>query len=148
MSIVDEGIEHLRREIAPNLVPNLEGLFQVRLYGLHRYHADIGIFLVNEKGEILKGFGRQTVKVGNAVVVDQFSSVWNEPGTPAVEANYQVWPVGINAVHTECELSIRLVDNDRNEVKNFGSMTKKPGEALTLHGMNIKVNVIPKRLLP
>lgn len=147
MSIVTESIDHLTHGIAPKLIPHTEGMFQVRLLGLNRYHADIAIVLVDDKNNVLKYFGRGPIKVGDAANVDGLSSVWSEPGSAPISAYFQAWVMGINQEHTECEIGIRLVDDNRNCIKHIGQLTKKVGENLTFEGMKIKLNVIPKRLM-
>jgi len=144
-SELKEAKEHLTRVIAPTLTPNIRGLFQVRLLGLHRYHAEIVINIVNQQRKVLKAFGRQIIKVGDAVVVDQFSShVTLAPNTPSVEAYFQAWLIGVNAENTEAEISLRLVDGDRKELINFGSTVREPGKAITLMGVDITATIIPK----
>jgi len=141
-----EAKEYMVHDIAPTLTPNINGLFQVRLRGLYRNHGGLEINLVNEKREVLKGFGFNVVPAGGAVIIDDFSSTLNlAENTMPITAFFQAWIIGINKDNTEAEISLRLVDENRKELVNFGSATKRVGEAIVLEGMNINVNV--KRIM-
>lgn len=140
-----EAKEFVVHDIAPTLNPTLRGLFQVRLLGLYRNHGELQVSLVNEKREVLKGFGSSVVPAGGAVVIDSFSSILNMvEGAAPMKAFFQAWIIGINKEHTEAEISLRLVDESRNELLNFGSVLRKVGGTITLEGMEITVNILPK----
>ena len=143
MGLIEEAKEFMVHDIAPTLNPTVQGLFQVRLNGLYRRHAELCVNLVNERCEVVKGFGVAAVPVGGAVIIDQFSSLLHlVEGTPPVDAFFQAWLIGVNESHTEAELSLRLVDSDRKELKNFGSTMRGVGGTITLQGMDITVNIL------
>lgn len=142
MNLITEAKEYLVHDIAPQLTPLLRGLFQVRLLGLYRNHAQIEVRLVNAQREVLKSFGSQVVPCGGAVIIDQFSSSLNiTPDAPAVKAHFQAWCIGINQDNTEAEISLRLVDENRKELLNFGSLIRRQGGTITLEGMEIVINI-------
>lgn len=143
---LQEAKEFMVHDVAPTLSPTLSGLFQVKLLGLYRNHAELQVNIVNKSREVLKGFGSNVVPAGGAVVIDNFSSVLNlaENAHP-VTAFFQAWVIGIDKESTEAEISLRLVDEDRKELLNFGSITKKIGETIVLEGMDINVNVLSEK---
>lgn len=145
--LIAEAKGHLVHKIAPHLIPNIRGLFRVQLVGLYRNRGQLAIAIVNERDEVLKQFGSNIVRVGGSVIIDKFSSIVNfAPGTPAVEGYFNAWIIGINAENTEAEISLRLVDKDHKQIKNFGSKTIKAGKSITLKGMDIQINIIPEHM--
>lgn len=144
-SELKEAKEYLTNDIAPKLMPNVRGMFQARLVGLYRNHAEIEINLVDSSKNIVKRFGSNVVPQGGAVIVDKFSSIWNiGQNLPSIDAYFQAWLIGISQDHKQAEISLRLVDENRNELKNFGSATVCAGKSLTLEGLEITVNILPK----
>ena len=144
---IQEAKEFVVHDIAPTLSPSINGLFQVRLMGLFRNHGELQVNLVNVKREVLKGFGSNVVPAGGAVIIDNFSSLLHlVKGAPPQQAYFQAWIIGINKENTEAEISLRLVDENRKELLNFGSAVKRIGETITLEGMEITVNILPKGL--
>jgi len=142
---LQERKEFMTHDIAPTLMPTLRGLFQVRVLGLYRSHAELQINLVNSSREILQSFGKQIVPKGGAIVIDNFSSVLDLPGTTTpTEAFFQAWIIGMNTENTEAEISLRLVDEDRKELINFGSTVRGIGGTIVLEGMDIAVNIIKR----
>lgn len=146
--LIAEAKGHMAHKIAPTLLPNIRGLFRVRLLGLYRHHAKLSISLVNDRREVLKHFGTTVVPAGGAGIVDQFSSLMTiAENAPPVKAYFQAWVIGINTDNTEAEISLRLVDENRKELMNFGSVTRKQGGTITLEGLEIVANIIPKELV-
>lgn len=144
-AFIREAKEHIVHDIAPKMIPNIRGNFQARLIGLYRNHAEIRINVVNQNKELLKTFGSNVVPVGGAVIVDEFSSLLNiANNAPPVKAFFQAWVIGINKEHTQAEISLRLVDENRKELLNFGSKTIFVGKTMTIEGLEVVVNVIPK----
>ncbi len=144
-ALIREAKEHVKHEIAPSLLPTVRGNYQARLIGLHRSHAQVEVNLVNAKKEVVKRFGSNVVPQGGAVIIDKHSSLWNiAPNAPPVPAYFQAWVVGISHDHTEAEISLRLVDDNRKELVNFGSATIKVGKTMTVEGLEVAVRVLPK----
>jgi hypothetical protein len=50
----------------------------------------------------------------------------------------------MNAEHTEAEISLRLMDEDRKMLVDFGIAKRMPGRAITLVGVDITATIIPK----
>jgi len=143
-----EAKDFMVHDIAPTLNPNVRGLFHVRLSGLHRNHGGLQIYLVNGRREVLKDFGFNVVPVGGAVIIDKHPSALKlVDGETPVTAFFQAWIIGINKEHTEAEISLRLVDENRKELLNFGSVLRKVGGTITLEGMEITVNILPKGIV-
>lgn len=141
--LIKDAKAHMVHKIAPTLHKTIRGRFQAVLLGLYRNHAEIAINLINGNREVLKHFGKQVVPVGGSVIVDQFSSMWDLgiKGAMPVKAFFQVWVIGHNTEHTESEIALRLVDESRKELVNFGSMVRRIGETITLNGLEITVTI-------
>ncbi len=145
--IIKESKSFLTNDIAPKLIPNITGNFQVFVNGIYRKHAEIFINLVNGNGQVVKKFGSNIIPIGAALNVDEFSSLLNIENAMPITAFFQVWFVGVDKNCSNGEFLIRLVDSDRKKLINFGVVQLKPGKQTTLRGLDISVNIIPKRLM-
>lgn len=142
---IKEAKEYLVHDIAPTLMPNIRGFFQTRLLGLYRNHAEIQINIVNESKEVIKSFGSRVMPIGGAVIVDDIvSKLTLVENAPPIKAYFQAWLIGMDKKNNEAEISLRLVDENRKEMINFGSMIRKPGQQFILKGLDVTATITPK----
>lgn len=145
--IVTEAREFVIHDIAPTLLPNVRGYYQVILNGLYRNHAEIGIRLVDAKNEkaVVKDFGSNVVPIyGGIISKFRESELILVEGQPPIDATFQARLLGVNEQQTEAEIQLRTIDEDRRETFSFGSKTIGIGKTITLKGVDVIVYVDKK----
>lgn len=146
-SLIKEAKGYLVHDVAPNLIPNYKGKFSAVLLGLYRGHADIQICLVDDKNNLVKDFGHNVVRLGGSVMSKAASSKLSvAPGAPPVDAWFNARLMGMAKNHSEAEIEIRLIDENRETLTSIGSKRIKPGKHVTLENLEVTVNVMPRGL--
>lgn len=140
--ILTEAKEFVVHDIAPTLLPNERGYFQVKLIGLYRNHAQLGIRLVEAKNKnnVTRDFGSNVVPVyGGVISKFRESELILVEGQPPIDATFQARLLGVNEQQTEAEIELRTIDENRIETFSFGSKTIAVGKTITLEGVDVIV---------
>ena len=61
--------------------------------------------------------------------------------SPNITGKFQVRLIGLN--HGAAEIELRIVDENGNSLKSFGSKVISPGRTITLEGLESKINFLP-----
>lgn len=61
--------------------------------------------------------------------------------TPSVKGNFSVRLIGIH--HNHAEIELRIVDDNKQCVKSFGSKVIPIGRSITLKGLESNINFLP-----
>lgn len=76
--LIEEAKGHVRHVIAPTLVPNVKGVFQVRLIGVHRNACEIELRVVDpDSHACLKSFGSKVISPGKTITLEGLESTVN-----------------------------------------------------------------------
>ena len=61
--------------------------------------------------------------------------------TPNVKGMFSVRLIGIH--HNQAEIELRIVDDNKNCLKSFGSKVIPTGRSITLNGLESQINFLP-----